>query len=94
MKSIINNEKKCYVCGTVFNLHKHHIFKGVRNRKKAEEDGLWVYLCYLHHEGTNGVHGKNGHELDLKLKKKAERKWLEQNRTIDDFINQYGRNFL
>lgn len=94
MNSLISNEKKCYVCGTQFNLHKHHIFKGVRNRKKADEDGLWVYLCYLHHEGTSGVHGKNGYELDLKLKKLAERKWLEQDRTVDDFINRYGRNFL
>ena len=65
------------------------------NRKKADEDGLIVHLCYNHHEGTNGVHGKNGHELDLKLKKIAEQKWLEYyDKTINDFISRYGKNYI
>lgn len=92
--SIISNEKRCYVCGEKNNLHLHHIIFG-KNRKKADEDGLVVYLCYNHHEGTNGVHGKNGHELDLKLKKIAEQKWLEYyDKTIDDFISRYGKNYI
>lgn len=95
MKSLISKEKKCFVCGTQFNLHKHHIMKGIRNRKKAEEDGLWVYLCFLHHEGTNGVHGKNGHDLDLRLKRTGEKAWLEQNKkTKEEFIKRYRRNYL
>ena len=94
MKSLISNKKQCYICGTTNNLHFHHIMFG-KNRKKADKDGLTAYLCYEHHEGTNGVHGKNGHELDLKLKKIAEQKWLEYyNKTIDEFINRYCRNFL
>lgn len=92
--SIINNEKRCYICGEKNNLHLHHIIFG-KNRKKADEDGLVVYLCYNHHEGTNGVHGKNGHDLDLKLKKLAEQKWLEYyDKTINNFISRYGRNYL
>jgi hypothetical protein len=79
----------------MFNLHKHHIFKGIRNRNKSEEDGLWVYLCFLHHEGTNGVHGKNGKELDERLKRTAEKIWLETNqKKEEDFIKRYGRNYL
>lgn len=94
-KSLLQEEKKCYVCNSKKNLHKHHIMKGLRNRKKAEEDGLWVYLCYEHHEGTNGVHGKNGHSLDLDLIKQAELYWIKfNNKTIDDFIKRYGRNYL
>lgn len=92
--SIVNNKKVCYVCGNKNNLHLHHIIFG-KNRKKADEDLLTVYLCREHHEGTNGVHGKNGHELDLKLKKIAEERWLEHyNKTIDDFISRYNRNYL
>ena len=95
MKSLISNSKYCYICGTQIALHKHHIFKGIRNRKKADEDGLWVYLCYNHHEGTNGVHGKNGKELDQKLKEIAERKWLEfYKKDVNEFIKRYGKNYI
>lgn len=95
MRSLISNFKRCYICYSQNNIHKHHIFKGIRNRKKAEEDGLWVYLCYNHHEGTNGVHGKNGHELDEKLKKLSQSKWQQvNNKSKEDFIKRYGRNYL
>lgn len=94
MKSIINNQKVCYVCGTKNNLHLHHVIFG-KNRKKSDEDGLTVYLCYYHHEGTNGVHGKNGHDLDEKLKIIAETRWCEfYNKTPEQFIKRYGRNYL
>ena len=94
MKSIIDSEKKCYVCGVTVNLHLHHIMFG-RNRKKADEDGLTVYLCYEHHEGTNGVHGYNGHNLDLELKKIAEKRWCYfYNKTTEQFIKRYGKNYL
>lgn len=93
-KSIINNDKRCYVCGTPYNIHYHHIMFG-KNRKKADIDGLTIYLCREHHEGTNGVHGKDGHDLDLKLKQLAEITWLKvNNKTIDDFIKRYGKNYL
>lgn len=92
--SIINNEKRCFKCGITHSLHYHHILFG-KNRKKADKDGLMVYLCYEHHEGTNGVHGKNGHELDLKLKRIAEKRWLEYyDKTIEDFIKRYGKNYI
>lgn len=92
--SIIQNEKKCFICGRINALHCHHILFG-KSRKKSDKDGLMVYLCYEHHEGTNGVHGKNGHSLDITLKKIAEKRWCEYyGKTIDDFIKEYGRNFL
>lgn len=92
--SIISNRKECFICGKKTNLHLHHIIFG-KNRKKADQDGLVVYLCYEHHEGTNGVHGKNGHALDMILKKEAEIKWLENTgKTVDDFIERYGKNYL
>lgn len=93
-KSIISDKKECYICKSTNNLHLHHIMFG-KNRKKADIDGLAVYLCYCHHESENGVHGRLGHELDIFLKKLAEEKWLEHyNKTIDDFISRYGRNYL
>ncbi len=95
MKSIIQTEKKCYVCETTYNLHLHHVIFGVANRKLSDKDGLTVYLCYEHHEGTSGVHGKNGHELDLELKKLAQKRWMEcYDKTEYDFRQRYGRSYL
>ncbi len=94
IKSIIQSKKECFKCQSKSNLHLHHILFG-KNRAKADKDGLTVYLCYEHHEGTNGVHGKNGHELDLKLKRIAEETWINKNeKTKEDFIKRYGRNYL
>lgn len=95
MKSIIQKEKKCYVCETTYNLHSHHCLHGTANRKLADQDGLTVYLCYEHHEGNMGVHSKNGHELDLELKQLAQKRWMEYyDKTEDDFRQRYGRSYL
>ena len=95
MKSIIQKDKCCYICGTVIGLHNHHIFFGTANRKLSEKDGLKVYLCWEHHEGTFGVHGREGNNLNLKLKKLAERKWIEYyKKTEKDFIDRYGESIL
>ena len=91
--SIIQNEKKCIVCGTTQNIHIHEVFFG-KNRQISIKDGLCVYLCGRHHNQSNeGVHFN--HELDIKLKQIAERNWLEHyDKTIDDFISRYGKNWL
>lgn len=94
MKSIIQEEKECYVCHCRDNLHLHHILFG-HKRKKADEDGLTVYLCYWHHEGADGVHGKCGHQLDQDLKIIAEKEWLKHyDKSIEDFIERYGKNYI
>jgi len=38
------------------NVHRHHIFEGVANRKLSDEDGLWVPLTPAHHQGKMSVH--------------------------------------
>lgn len=93
MKSIISTKKQCYICKTTENLEYHHIIHGNANRKISEKYGLAVYLCKDHHTGTEGVHGKEGKKLDHKLKRKAERKWLEAdyNRSINDWIQIFGK---
>lgn len=56
MKSIIQSDKRCYLCGTRDNLHEHHIFPGA-NRKNSEKYGLKVYLCANHHNmSKDSVH--------------------------------------
>lgn len=76
-------------------LERHEVFFGNKNREKSIEDGLVVFITPEQHRGTYGVHGKKGHDFDLQLKKIAEKSWLEYyNKTIEDFIKRYGRNYL
>jgi hypothetical protein len=90
--SILQDKKECYVCGCVNNIHTHEVFFG-KNRKKSIEDGCCVYLCGRHHNQSNeGVHFN--HELDIFIKQKMETMWLKYyDKTIDDFIKRYGRNY-
>lgn len=63
----------CFVCGD-YNTEKHHIIKRSQCKALIKCDLNLVELCPAHHRGHNGVHGKNGHALDIKLKKKFEKK--------------------
>ena len=56
MKSIIQDEKRCYICGQTYWLEDHHIFGGKANRPLSEKYGLKVWLCREHHRGDTGVH--------------------------------------
>ena len=91
MKSILQDEKKCLVCWTVNNLHKHHVF-GASNRKHSERYGLTVYLCGRHHNMSNeGVHFNK--VLDQKIKEMAQTKF-EETHTREDFMRIFGRSWL
>lgn len=92
MKSIIQDKKECLVCGS-WNVEDHHIFFGVAKRKLSEKYGLKVWLCPNHHRGAYGVHGKEGHKLDLELKQLGQ-KAFEWEHTREEFIKTFGRNYL
>lgn len=93
MKSIIQDDKKCFFCGTTRDLEEHHIFFGTANRKLSEKDGLKVWLCREHHTGNSGVH--HNKERDLILKRYAEEIYLQYyEKTIEDFIKRYGKNYI
>lgn len=91
--SILQKEKECIVCGCHYNLHTHEVFYG-NNRRKSIKDGCCVYLCGWHHNlSDEGVHFN--HKLDLALKKNMQRRWMEYyEKDVDDFIKEYGRNYL
>lgn len=94
MESIIQKEKECFICKNIYNLHSHHIFGGVANRKLSEQDGMKVWLCAPHHNMSDaGIHfDKN---LDLRVKRVAQLKWQEYyGKTEDDFRKRYGKSYL
>ena len=93
-KSILQNNKKCYITKSTNNLHKHHIFGGTANRKLSEEDGMWIWLwADWHNMSDYGVHFNK--ELDLKLKRIAQKRWQEYyHKTKEDFIKKYGKSYI
>ena len=93
-QSILQTEKECFITGSTYNLHKHHIFYGNPWRRISEENGFWVYLIgRLHNQSDSGVHGKNGHKLDIKLKQICQRKF-EETHSREEFMKLIGRNYL
>lgn len=93
MKSVLQNEKKCYVCYARDNLHDHHVFFGTANRKLSEKRGLKAWLCPRHHNMSNeGVHFNK--QLDRVLKIEAQEYYEEHYGTREDFIKEFGKNYL
>lgn len=63
---------------------------GTAKRKLADQDGLTVHLCHYHHFTLHryGMHKEELQQL-------AEKTWLEHyKKSIEDFIQRYGRNYL
>ena len=94
-KSIIKGNQKgvCYSCRRITQTENHHIFGG-GNRKKADRDGLTVYLCHsCHNEAPRGVHYDR--ERSDRLKRIGQWTWMEfYGKTKADFIKEYGKNYL
>ena len=66
--------------------HKHHI---IRRVAVADEDNI-IVLCWSHHQGTRGVHGRDGHALDLKLKIDLQAKYFAQYKTESEVRELMG----
>lgn len=93
MKSVLQKEKECFVCGQTLGLHSHHVFGGSGNRKRSEERGLKVWLCGMHHNlSDSGVHFNK--TLDIKLKQIAQRYYEKNYGTREDFIHEFGKSLL
>ena len=92
MKSLINNDKQCFICGSIHNIHKHHIYYGTANRKLSEKYGCWIYLCAEHHNGSDmGIHFNK--PMDEAIKKHCQRLFQEHYKDLD-FIKIFGKNYL
>lgn len=93
--SIVQSVKECWVSKAKdCDLVRHEIFMGNPNRKLSKQYGLWVWLTPYWHNGSNySVHGTNGHELDLKLKK-AGQEAFEKIYSRDEFIRIFGKSYL
>ena len=92
MKSVIQSEKECFLCGITRELHCHHVFGGVGNRKMSERYGMKVWLCREHHTGNAGVH--QNRDLDLIVKEVAQTNFEKKVGSREEFMKIFGRNYL
>ena len=92
-KSIISNERECVICGSTYNLHRHHIYGGVGRRDLSERWGCWCYLCARHHNMSDAsVHFNR--QLDFRLKQECQKRWEVEHGTREEFVRTFGRNYL
>jgi hypothetical protein len=95
VKSIIQGDDEyCFLCKKrdvyLYGTEVHHMIFGVAKRKLADQDGLTVHLCNYHHVMLHR-HGDYKEELQ----QLAEKTWLEHyNKSVEDFIQRYGKNYL
>ena len=95
MESVIQGERECIFCGVRVGLHRHHCLYGSSNRKNAERRGFVVYLCREHHTtGTNAVHRNPNGTLDIQLKMMCQKYYEKHYGTRQEFIQEFGRNYL
>ena len=94
MESILKNDQthKCFMCGKEGRMELHHIYFG-KNRKVSDKNGFVVHLCPKCHRVDNGVHGKNGHLMDIYLKKTCQLEF-EKDHTRAEFMALIGCNYL
>lgn len=93
MKSILQDEKKCFITGRTDNLENHHIFGGKPNRKNSERYGLKVWLTHeWHNEPPNGAH-HNKKTADY-LKEEGQKAFERVHGNREDFVKIFGRNYL
>lgn len=89
LNSILQNEKKCFICGKQTELDCHHCLSGSSNRKNSEEDGLKMWLCRDCHRKVH-----NNRDIELQIKQLAQRRWEEEYGDRQDFISRYGKSWL
>lgn len=93
----MNEYRKCFLCrrnGNCDKLDKHHLFGGA-NRTKSEKYGLTVWLCHnrCHIFGKYSAH-QNGEVMQYLHQYGQKKAMQEQNWTVEQFIEKFGKNYL
>lgn len=87
---LVDNMEYCYECGSSY-AECHHVFGGWR-RKNSTEYKLHLPLCATCHKGSRGPHANI--EKDLEYKKMAQRYYEEYIGSREEFILDFGKNYL
>ena len=84
-------DPRCFICGRITELERHHVLGGVANRPLSEKYGLWVWLCREHHTGKAGAQydRKTGDSL-----KRLAQIAFEARYSHDEWMNVFRKNYL
>ena len=84
-------DPRCFICGRLNELERHHVLGGVANRPLSEKYGLWVWLCREHHTGKAGAQydRKTGDSL-----KRLAQIAFEARYSHDEWMNVFRKNYL
>ena len=105
MKSVFTSDfNKCavtHIYRGARRIEVHHIF-GAANRDRSTQYGYVVPLvAEIHPNGASAsqsecirLTGLTTKQLDLKLKQAAQRHYEENHGSREDFIKEFGRNYL
>lgn len=95
MQSIVpGDDEFCYLCKRMSLKNRgtdvHHMLFGTGKRKLADEDGLTVHLCRLHHAI---LHDRGDYKEELQ--KEAQQIWqIHYQKSKEDFIARYGKSYI
>lgn len=90
---------KYYSTERFYGSERHEVFEGYssKNRQYSIEDGLVIFLTpEQHRTGKYSVHKNPKYwKENIKIEEIAERTWLQHyEKTKEDFIKRYGRNYI
>lgn len=80
----------CEWCGNSEMVQLHHIINGNGKRRQHESVESVIALCWTHHHGDMGVHGRDGKKLDRTLKIKLQETYKKQGYKEDEIRIMMG----
>lgn len=93
LKSVLTDDMDhCLFTGSPY-IERHHVF-GSYNRKRSEKYGFIAPLGYDLHPNGARVNPEYGNKVDEFLKQSCQRYYEENIGTREDFIKEFGRNYL
>ena len=93
-ESIMSNEKRCLICGTTIDLHRHHIFHGTSNKQISENEGCWVWLCFHHHDDGSKECIHNNPQYEKTMQMFCQYVWEREKGSRDEFRKKFGKSYL
>jgi len=78
----------CEICGSSDRCQIHHVVYRSQTTNNDEEN--LIMLCYRHHQGTYGVHGKHGKRLNLQLKRDLQKKYFDKGLSEQEVRRKMG----
>lgn len=91
MKSIMQDDKRCYVTGTEYGVDLHHIYAG-KNRRASDRNGFTVWLRHDVHMALH-AHQKPFETLDAHLRRQCQMKF-EETHSRAEFMAIIGASYL